>query len=159
MKLNNKGFAITAVLYGLLILFVVLVSSYLTVLSARKNRTDTLIEEIKNGYIEKQNSISGEYVVIVKVTDTNKVALDNATINGTENNKAEFIAKDNTVTVDEIDLHAQYLFVRIECEDPNIDTDIENIEELKNTIKMSNITISNIGQNTTCYVIFDPNTR
>ena len=46
MRLNNKGFAITAVIYGLLILFVILVSSYMTILSARKNRVDNLEKDI-----------------------------------------------------------------------------------------------------------------
>lgn len=50
MKLNNKGFAITTVLYGLLILFVVMMSSYLTVLSAKKNRIDTITKEIEDEY-------------------------------------------------------------------------------------------------------------
>lgn len=50
MKLNNKGFAITSVLYGLLILFVVMMSSYLTVLSAKKNRIDTITKEIEDDY-------------------------------------------------------------------------------------------------------------
>jgi len=50
MKLNNKGFAITAVLYGLLILFVVLVSSYLVVLSAKKDRVEDLTTNIENEY-------------------------------------------------------------------------------------------------------------
>ncbi len=50
MKLNNRGFAITAVLYGLLILFVILVSSYLLILSAKKNRLDNLIEDAENIY-------------------------------------------------------------------------------------------------------------
>ena len=50
MKLNNKGFAITSVLYGLLILFVVLVGTYLMILSAQKNRVDTLVEGIEENY-------------------------------------------------------------------------------------------------------------
>ncbi|MGN1342392.1 MAG: hypothetical protein ACI4VL_04105 [Bacilli bacterium] len=50
MKLNNKGFAITSVLYGLLILFVVMTSSYLTVLSAKKNRLDNITKEIEDSY-------------------------------------------------------------------------------------------------------------
>lgn len=53
MKLNNKGFAITAVLYGLLILFSLLVSSYLLVLSARKDRIDDLTNDIEEEYREK----------------------------------------------------------------------------------------------------------
>lgn len=50
MKLNNKGFAITSVLYGLLILFVILVGSYLTILVAKKNRLDKISEEINEKY-------------------------------------------------------------------------------------------------------------
>ena len=50
MKLNNKGFAITAVLYGLLILFVILVSSYLLILSSRKNKLDAITKDIENSY-------------------------------------------------------------------------------------------------------------
>jgi len=53
MKLNNRGFAITAVLYGLLILFSFLVSSYLLVLSARKDRVDELTNDIEEEYREK----------------------------------------------------------------------------------------------------------
>jgi len=56
MKLNNKGFAITAVLYGLLILFVVLTSSYLLVLSAKKDRVEKLAEEIESSYTGIQGS-------------------------------------------------------------------------------------------------------
>lgn len=51
MRLNNKGFAITAVLYGLLILFVLLVGSYLLVLSAKKNRVDTITNDIEQEYL------------------------------------------------------------------------------------------------------------
>ena len=50
MKLNNKGFAITALLYGLLILFVMFVSSYLMMLSSRKNRLDAIISDISGNY-------------------------------------------------------------------------------------------------------------
>lgn len=47
MKLNNKGFAITGILYGLLILFVLCISSYLLILTSKKNRLDILTEEIE----------------------------------------------------------------------------------------------------------------
>lgn len=50
MKLNNKGFAITGILYGLLILFALLVASYLTILTARKNRLDGIISDIEEEY-------------------------------------------------------------------------------------------------------------
>ena len=50
MKLNNKGFAITGILYGLLILFALLVGSYLTILTAKKNRLDGIVTDIENKY-------------------------------------------------------------------------------------------------------------
>lgn len=50
MRINSKGFAITAVLYGLLILFSFFVGSYLLVLSAKKDRINDLIEEIEKDY-------------------------------------------------------------------------------------------------------------
>lgn len=65
MKLNNKGFAITAVLYGLLILFVVLVSSYLLVLSVKKKRVEILVNDIEDVFIE----ITGEYELIDYITN------------------------------------------------------------------------------------------
>ena len=55
MKLNNKGFAITAVLYGLLILFTLLVSSYLLILSAKKDRVENITSQIEEEYREKLN--------------------------------------------------------------------------------------------------------
>ena len=53
MKLNNKGFAITGILYGLLILFALLVGSYLTILTAKKNRLDGIVADIENEYNNK----------------------------------------------------------------------------------------------------------
>ena len=50
MKLNNKGFAITSVLYGLLILFVVLTSTYLAILSSKKNNIDKITEDLEEDY-------------------------------------------------------------------------------------------------------------
>jgi len=52
MRLNNKGFAITAVLYGILILFVFTVSSYLIALSLRKDRATELTDDIAEEYYD-----------------------------------------------------------------------------------------------------------
>lgn len=56
MKLNNKGFAITSVLYGLLILFVLLVGSYLVVLSVKKDRVEEMTNQIEEDYRDKINN-------------------------------------------------------------------------------------------------------
>jgi len=45
MKLNNNGFAITGILYSLLILFVLVMASLLSLLVAKKNRLDVLIND------------------------------------------------------------------------------------------------------------------
>jgi uncharacterized repeat protein (TIGR02543 family) len=76
MKLNRKGFVITAILYGLLLLFVMLVSSYLLVLSARKNRLDNLVQNAEDRYLhpEKFDNAAGESGSGIH-TDTNKVTI------------------------------------------------------------------------------------
>lgn len=56
MKLNNKGFAITSVLYGLLILFVVLTSTYLVILSSKKNNIDKITEDLEEDYFTSNSS-------------------------------------------------------------------------------------------------------
>lgn len=56
MKLNNKGFAITSVLYGLLILFVVLTSTYLAILSSKKNNIDRITEDLEEDYFNSNSS-------------------------------------------------------------------------------------------------------
>ncbi len=56
MKLNNKGFAITSVLYGLLILFVVLTSTYLSMLTTKKNNIDKVTKDIEEAYNQKLES-------------------------------------------------------------------------------------------------------
>lgn len=44
--MNNKGFAITSIIYGLMILFVMVVSSFLSILVGRMRRMDELIEGV-----------------------------------------------------------------------------------------------------------------
>lgn len=79
MKLNNKGFAITAVLYGLLILFVILVSSYLLVLSAKKDRVDDLVNEIENNYTpESEKTLLTEHIKQLYLNNKNKKIKNNS---------------------------------------------------------------------------------
>jgi len=42
-KLNNKGFAITGIIYGLMLLFVLIISSFLSILIGRNRRMDELV--------------------------------------------------------------------------------------------------------------------
>lgn len=41
--MNNKGFAITSIIYGLMLLFIVTISSFLSILVGRNRRMDELI--------------------------------------------------------------------------------------------------------------------
>ena len=63
MKLNNRGFAITSVLYGLLILFVLLTGSYLSILGAKKNRLDVITSDIEKRYAF-ENKLEGSSITI-----------------------------------------------------------------------------------------------
>lgn len=63
MKLNNRGFAITSVLYGLLILFVLLTGSYLSILGAKKNRLDVITRDIEERYAF-ENKLDGSSITI-----------------------------------------------------------------------------------------------
>ena len=60
MKLNNKGFAISAVLYSVLILFMLILVSYLTILSGTKKfNTKTLssINEVMKEEVIEINKV------------------------------------------------------------------------------------------------------
>lgn len=65
MKLNNKGFAITAVLYGILILFVFTTSTYLIALSMKKDRLTSVTDDIANEY--QYNETLPEYTITYNV--------------------------------------------------------------------------------------------
>ena len=71
MKLNNKGFAITAVLYGLLILFVVLIGSYLTLLGTKKSRLDIITSDVEKDY--EFNAPSAASAVILGRTSNGNI--------------------------------------------------------------------------------------
>ena len=66
MKLNNKGFAITGILYGLLILFALLVGSYLTILTAKKNRLDGIVTSIEEEY-NANSTYNGTFNIIINI--------------------------------------------------------------------------------------------
>lgn len=66
MKLNNKGFAITTILYGTLILFMLLFVSLLGIMSQYKKNLERLIEETNGARdivtMTSQNISSGEKI-------------------------------------------------------------------------------------------------
>lgn len=44
--MNNKGFAITSIIYGLMLLFVLVITSFISILVGRNRRMDALIEGV-----------------------------------------------------------------------------------------------------------------
>ena len=96
MKLNNKGFAITSVLYGLLILFVVFTGTYLSLLGAKKNKLDNITK-----YIE------AKYVFEKKLNDS--ISITNGSFTAPcigkyklNNNKYVYLYKGKTYTLSEL---------------------------------------------------------
>jgi len=63
--MNNKGFAITTILYGILILFCLLLVSMLGILSVYKNNLDKLINE---------NGGARNIVTMEKITDPSEIS-------------------------------------------------------------------------------------
>ena len=45
--MNNKGFAITSIIYGLMLLFVMIVASFISVLVGRNRRMDDLLDSVR----------------------------------------------------------------------------------------------------------------
>jgi len=99
MKLNNKGFAITSVLYALLILFVLLVGSYLTILVARKNRQDKITSQIENKYYfsHTSNEITIDDISTFKAPYTGKYIINYE--GNTEDDCYIYLAKDSTLDI------------------------------------------------------------
>ena len=44
--MNNKGFAITSIIYGLMLLFIVIITSFLSILVGRNRRMDILMDSV-----------------------------------------------------------------------------------------------------------------
>lgn len=84
MKLNNKGFAITAVLYSLLILFLMLFLATIKILNSERNRLEKIANTVETSsvYMDKKDineeiSKDGYYVTpyrgkyIFSINDSN----------------------------------------------------------------------------------------
>lgn len=133
MKLNNKGFAITGILYGLLILFALLVASYLTILTARKNRLDGIISDIEEEYY----GIAGEdntlyTLTLTKGTGVSKIYYKKSS-DTTYNNSS------STVTINDITPNTIYYYY--------IETN--NSYEMSSCNSKSNYCMINITSNKT----------
>lgn len=55
--MNNKGFAITSIIYGLMLLFIVIVTSFLSILVGRNRRMDKLVEGVYDSLEYKQITV------------------------------------------------------------------------------------------------------
>lgn len=138
MKLNNKGFAITSILYGLLILFALLVASYLTILTARKNRLDDIIENIEKEYNENFNETLYT-VTIVQSTDTT-TTLETATVNS--GNSYSYVFNPNLIG---------YNFSGAVCTNGQVVTVTETtVKNGRLNVIMKKLSIANVVSDTTC---------
>lgn len=68
--MNNKGFAITSIIYGLMLLFVLMIASFLTILVGRNRRMDDLISSV-------QDTLEYETIEVKYDTGDNKFYVKN----------------------------------------------------------------------------------
>lgn len=98
MKLNNRGFAITSVLYGLLILFVLLTGSYLSILGAKKNRLDVITSDIEKRYAF-ENKLEGSSITISGDSFEAPCVGKYILVNGLGNDKSVYLYKGKTYKI------------------------------------------------------------
>lgn len=154
MKLNNKGFAITGILYGLLILFVMLVSSYLLILNTKKNMLDKIVEEMERDYFgeeeqqetESQEEDNGPYEINIYKAINN--VIDNNPIQTLTINKNE----EETVTVEG---GHQYRIDSVSC-DNNQTATVEEVVIASGQNVNAKFTISNVTSNANCTIYMTP---
>ena len=58
MKLNNKGFAISAVIYSALVMFLLVISFFLAALSSRNNQLAKVIESASDTFVYQEIAIN-----------------------------------------------------------------------------------------------------
>ena len=81
--MNNKGFAITSIIYGLMLLFIVIISSFLSILVGRNRRVDELVEGVyETVEYETINVTQADFENEHRAYVTKKRALYNFDING-----------------------------------------------------------------------------
>ena len=75
-RIDNKGFAITGTLYSILIFFILILLSFLSVLSTKKDFYDDISEDTKN-YLEMSVPDTIEEITLNSTT-TSYITLENA---------------------------------------------------------------------------------
>ena len=183
MKLNRKGFVITAILYGLLLLFVMLVSSYLLVLSARKNRLDNIVKGVEgkynqhtvkiiaydikdyldpsddeildNAFMYDENEIRHENQYQFTIQENNQVKI--ISLEPTDNEEAEYdLFYDNECGFYPVVCNGNSLNCSNSSNECTIEY-IQNVDQLQHAIV--NVTLKNIKKNMTCKIYFTNDDR
>lgn len=90
-KLNNKGFAITAIIYSIMLLFVLILSSFLQILIGRNKRTDALLTST-------YDNIS--YDLIVVEFESDGTVYEGIIKNGRVMDRIKYSAKEDEETTD-----------------------------------------------------------
>lgn len=133
MKLNNKGFAISAIIYSTLILFLLVLASFLAVLSSKKNQLSKTMESSKSSLVYENIAINkkigtndyyitpyrGKYKITTSL-GTGYILLPKNVVITASNGLIKF---DNSViiTLNDSSTHDKYKFLEITDE---VSTDI-----------------------------------
>lgn len=98
--MNNKGFAITGILYGVLLLFLMVLISLLSVLVFRLNRFTTLVDEVSSDMENKNLVEINETIDTTKYYQTPYRGKYTFTINGTTTKCYAYLPKNIALKTD-----------------------------------------------------------
>ena len=149
MKLNNKGFAISAVLYSVLILFMLILVSYLTILSGTKKfNTKTLSsinEVMKEEVIEINKVLNDKEYYLTTIRGNYLIELGNKNCYIYLSKNMILVNKDNGLYINNELINSNNYICNNMSDSNNIDNSIKRLEDTKNKINNdTNITIDNI---------------
>ena len=94
--MNNKGFAITSIIYGLMLLFIVIITSFLSVLVGRNRRMDILMDSVYESLYNEVNVNENSFDNSNNSYVTKKRSLYRFSING---NMCKAFLPKNTVLI------------------------------------------------------------
>ena len=139
MKLNNKGFAISAVLYSVLILFMLILVSYLTILSGTKKfNTKTLSsinEVMKEEVIEINKILNDKEYYLTTIRGNYLIELGNKNCYIYLSKNMILVNKDNGLYINNELINSNNYICNNMSDSNNIDNSIKRLEDTKNKIE------------------------
>lgn len=149
MKLNNKGFAMSAIIYSALILFLMVMLAFLSALSSRKNQLTKVIESAENTLQYKEINInqtlsSNDYYItkyrgkykITTPSGTGEIYLPKDIVIMKSDNGIKFENSSNyVINFETYDNTGKYMFTNISKDNKSEEVKIVSVYTNKNEIE------------------------